>query len=268
MYLSHLHIDLGQNPDRPRPARNWLRNIYRVHQRLCMAFPTPKRREDDPFFLKPFDPEDIDNNQVHVPRSEKANFLFRIDVLPGSESGARRAVIVVQSAIKPNWEYAFANCMDFLCAPPLTTEYNPQFSKGQKLRFKLVANPTKKVGTIPKSVRTSLSAEQLKNTPGKNGKRVPVRVDELENWLLERAERYGFKVDTASLEIVPGYKNFSKGRPEHDRSYRLRSVLYKGILEVADPIKFSMALTRGIGPGKAFGFGLLSVYPVQSATKR
>lgn len=268
MYISHLYLDLGQNPDRPRPARNWLRNIYRVHQRLCMAFPTTTRKENDPFFLRPFDPKDIDEKEVHVPRSEKNNFLFRIDLLPSSKSQAQRAVIVVQSATKPDWEYAFANCMDFLCAPPYTVAYNPQFSKGQTLRFKLVANPTKKIGTVPKNKRISSSGEKSDATQSKNGKRVPVPVDHLKNWLLERADRYGFKVDKSSLEIVPGYVNFSKGKPEHDRSYRLRSVLYKGILEVTDPDKFRKGLITGIGPGKGFGFGLLSVCPVECQKKR
>ncbi len=40
MYLSSLLIDVGDNPDRPRPGRLWLRNLYHVHQRLCMAFPS------------------------------------------------------------------------------------------------------------------------------------------------------------------------------------------------------------------------------------
>ena len=43
MYLSCLLIDVGDNPDRPRPGRLWLRNLYHVHQRLCMAFPSARK---------------------------------------------------------------------------------------------------------------------------------------------------------------------------------------------------------------------------------
>ena len=50
MYLSCLLIDVGDDPDRPRPGRTWLRNIYHVHQRLCMAFPSRERMEADPPF--------------------------------------------------------------------------------------------------------------------------------------------------------------------------------------------------------------------------
>ena len=59
MYLSCLLINVGDNPDHPRPGRLWLRNLYHVHQRLCMAFPSASRKADDPDFLRPFKPEDF-----------------------------------------------------------------------------------------------------------------------------------------------------------------------------------------------------------------
>ncbi len=37
------------------------------------------------------------------------------------------------------------------------------------------------------------------------------------------------------------------------------SILYEGILQVADHEKFKDVLFNGIGSGKSFGFGLLSV---------
>jgi len=48
---------------------------------------------------------------------------------------------------------------------------------------------------------------------------------------------------------------------KNGKGQRLRSVLYNGLLEVTDPDLFHRALIRGIGSGKAFGFGLLSVAP-------
>ena len=82
MYLSMLLIDAGTAPDRPRPGRLWLWNLYRVHQRLCMALPSAVRKSDDPDFLRPFKPEDFGTSepkQVHVARRTDAGFLFRID---------------------------------------------------------------------------------------------------------------------------------------------------------------------------------------------
>ncbi len=69
MYLSLLLIDVGNNPDRPRPGRLWLRNVYHVHQRLCMAFPTDQQRACDPGFLRPYAPDGF----------APSRFLFRID---------------------------------------------------------------------------------------------------------------------------------------------------------------------------------------------
>ena len=84
MYISCLLIDVGDNPDRPRPGRLWLRNLYHVHQRLCMAFPSSSRKCGDPEFLAPFAPEDFGNQHVHVKREAASGFLFRIDPQPGA----------------------------------------------------------------------------------------------------------------------------------------------------------------------------------------
>ena len=59
IYLSQLLIDTGGNPDRPRPGRLWLNNVYNIHRRLSMAFPLRQRRDGDPKFLQPFDPADL-----------------------------------------------------------------------------------------------------------------------------------------------------------------------------------------------------------------
>ena len=243
MYLSFLLIDVGTNPDRPRPGRIWLRNRYRVHQRLCMAFPSATRAAGDPQFLKPFKPDDFAAQQVHVARKADAGFLFRVDPQLGG-----RVVILVQSALKPDWDYAFHNAGYLLAAPPEAKPFDPDVAKGQKLRFRLVANPTRKIDT--------------KSGPDgrrRNGKRVPVNYDELGEWLTRRAERGGFSVDEDSLAVQPGYVYVNKKR--NGDGQRLRSARYDGVLEVTDPARFRETLGRGIGPGKGFGFGLLSVAP-------
>lgn len=241
MYLSCLLIDVGTNPDRPRPGRLWLRNLYHVHQRLCMAFPSPARLSDDKDFLKPFEPEDFGRKQVHVRRGTDAGFLFRVDLQPGS-----RAVIVVQSAVKPDWQYAFRNADYLLAAPPLVKLLDVRFAKDQRVRFRLVANPTRKTDT--------------KSGPDgkrRNGRRVPVATDRLHEWLALRADTAGFLIDGDVITIQPGYVYVDKTL--NGKGQRLRSARYDGILKVTDPARFRETVIRGIGPGKAYGFGLLSV---------
>src|SRR5208283_3243119 len=107
MYLSRLRVEVGPDPAREYPGQLWLRNLYHVHQRLCMAFPSGDRR-----------PEGTDGDQVHVRRGPDAGFLFRID--PGPNG---KPVILVQSALPPDWESAFYNARYLLA--DLGQDHNP-----------------------------------------------------------------------------------------------------------------------------------------------
>lgn len=260
MYLSTLLIDVGSNPDRPRPGRSWLRNRYRVHQRLCMAFPTASRMADDSEFLKPFKPEDFGPGQVHVARGQDAGFLFRIDPLPGD-----RVAILIQSAVKPDWHYAFQNAGYLLGAPPQTKSCDPQFDTNQHLRFRLLANPVRKVSS------RSLDLEGKPFEERWWGKDVPVPTVELDKWLERRAEPgWSAPKNSEGKQSPPGFRLVEISEPQGGYLYvndgkggrRLRSALYEGILEVTDADNFRNTMFRGIGPGKAFGFGLLSIAPV------
>jgi CRISPR system Cascade subunit CasE len=245
MYLSCLLVDVGDNPDRPRPGRLWLRNIYHVHQRLCMALPSASRKSHDEDFLEPFKPEDFGEDHVHVARGGDSGFLFRIDPQPGG-----RAMILVQSAVKPDWDYAFHNARYLLAALPEVKPFDPRFTKGQRLRFRLVANPTR---------RLSEHSREADGQPVEKkwiGKRVPVPAGQLLDWLTRRAGPAGFSIEEGPTTVQPGYIYVKKPGGE---GQRLRSVRYDGVLDVADPARFQEALTCGIGPAKAFGFGLLSV---------
>lgn len=253
MYLSSLLINVGDNPDHPRPGRLWLRNLYHVHQRLCMAFPSASRKSDDADFLKPFKPEEFGNNQVHVKRQADSGFLFRIDPLPGG-----RAMILVQSAAWPDWDYAFQNA-HLLAAPPQRKSFNLNLTRGQSLRFRLVANPTRRLS------KHSLEADGQPIKEKWIGKRVPVRVDQLFEWLARQAEPAGFSVEKDSTIVQPGYIYVNKKKKQDGNGHRLRSVRYDGILQVTDPARLQETIIQGIGPGKAFGFGLLSLAPCQSS---
>src|SRR5262249_25471349 len=94
MFLSQLHVNVANEP-----GRKWLGYIYRLHQRLWMAFPDDERKSDDPFFVgawsgpPPADPK---------PNRTGSGFLYRVE-----RDGMPR--ILVQSAQRPNWEYAFQN---------------------------------------------------------------------------------------------------------------------------------------------------------------
>jgi CRISPR system Cascade subunit CasE len=84
-------------------------------------------------------------------------------------------------------------------------------------------------------------------------------IDWLVDWRVRPDELPGFSISKDSTTLQAGYIYVNKGG--NDGGQRLCSVRYEGILEVTDPDRFRNTLLRGIGPGKAFGFGLLSVAP-------
>jgi CRISPR system Cascade subunit CasE len=271
MYLSCLLVDVGTNPDRPRPGRLWLRNVYRVHQRLCMAFPDACSPGAD----------DDDDADVHAERSPTAGFLFRIDhgvdhTGGGPEDGPREAarrspVVLVHSAKKPDWDSAFGldsggrdpltgkpigNAGHLLAAPPQVKVLSPSFEPGQTLRFRLTANPTRRLANGPFA-----------------GQRVSVGRDPaaILGWLARRAAGGGFEMvfekDKNGWDprwrITTGMVRAWKGGEADCEKTKMSfaSATIEGVLRVTDPAAFVKTLQAGIGPGKAFGFGLLSVAP-------
>jgi len=273
MYLSCLLFDVGSNPDRPRPGRLWLRNLYHVHQRLCMAFPSASRKSGDRDFLQPYKPEDFGEKQVHVERGADSGFLFRIDPQPGG-----RVVILVQSnsAVKPDWDYAFHNArflLNPLAAPPQVEEFDPRFAKGQRLRFRIRVNLSKKVKTSTNGVDLTRTREgtDKQGRPKAQSKRVALTWDKDQNpddvireWFAAKGDQGGFQVEAFRvLQIGWGAGNRSDSRPAGDRM-KFRSALLEGTLTVKDADSFRETIVGGIGHGKAFGFGLLSLAPCRT----
>ncbi|NUP89200.1 MAG: type I-E CRISPR-associated protein Cas6/Cse3/CasE [Candidatus Sumerlaeia bacterium] len=242
MYLSHLLINAGDNPDRPnwKIARRWLRSPYRVHQRLCMAFPSAERAASDPSFLKPFAPGDF--GQVHVRRGSGGGFLFRVDALPGGS-----AAILVLSATEPCWDYAFHNAAHLLAAPPQVRQFSLDLNEGQRLRFRLRVNPVKSRPPAP-GPDGRRGRGKRKGVMGEAAQR---------DWLAERLRKAG--AELTDCQIVFESMRGIRKRPEDRAAIQLLSILAEGHLVVKDAVKLRSAVMQGIGPAKAFGFGLLSL---------
>ncbi len=237
MYLSCLMIDLGNNPDRPRPGRLWLRKPYRVHQRLCMAFPSAEQKTGDPLFLKPFDLDGFQH--VHALRTREQSFLFRIDPLTGG-----RAMIVVQSALKPDWDYAFQNASHLLAARPEVRLLDANFHMHQHMLFRLRANPTRR----DKETR----------------KRQGVLTEEKQReWLQRKGRAGGFEPVSVTVIDESFHRDFRTSEDGDRERMSHLVVRYDGVLKVTDPAAFRETIVTGVGSAKGFGFGLLSVAPLR-----
>ncbi len=259
MYLSQLLVNPGSDPDRPRLGAEWLKQTYRVHQRIWMAFPSGASLQADPFFLGRWPGPPL----PRAPRGE-AGFLFRIE----PEAPLR---ILVQSSLRPNWDYAFQNARQLLADQPQVRLFNPVLEPGCAYRFRLIMQmvsrrtiPPPPPGATPSKRRTEHPIRCLipSSVPG-----VPPQPDLGYNaWrarLSAIAPKAGFEVDTgtADLSVRPADHLFMKpeaGLPAR----RFNAALFDGTLRCTDPGLLCRSVMNGVGRGKAFGMGLLSLATV------
>lgn len=158
--------------------------------------------------------------------------LFRIE----RHSPAHLALLV-QSQNEPDWSSLAPNYLLDHPDNPATKAVNLQLYSGQRLAFRLVANPTK----------------HLSAGTGNSGKRIGLyKVPEQIEWLQRKADDNGFVVE----RVFPTQQQSNDDRR---RDLKFFSVQFDGILQVTAPATFLTAIQSGIGSGKAFGFGLLSV---------
>jgi CRISPR system Cascade subunit CasE len=219
MYLSQLIL----NP-RSRRVQSEVSNPYELHRTVMQAFP--------------------DKNNGGPGR-----VLFRLELSPYPESNGLN--LLVQSEKEPDWYRLGATNGYFLNIPnnnPATKFFDPVFAPGQRLAFRLRANPTIK----------------CKFEGAKNSKRVGLyKEDEQLAWLKRKAEQSGFKV--LAVNIMPEGKDQAFGTIRHpnqtSRRMEFLAVRFEGVLQVTDRDKFLAALQNGIGSGKGLGFGLLSLAP-------
>ncbi len=215
MYLSRLILD-----PRSRQVRSEVGRLYELHRTLMRAF--PGETEGGP-----------------------GRVLFRLEPPAGPEQAG--LILLVQSDKAPDWTFITDLPGYLLPGPadnPACRSFEPVFTPGQLLHFRLRANPTKRL---------------LRDDPEgglKKGKRVGLYTEEAQlAWLGRKAESGGFAVLEARVlaeDSVGG-----KTRERHDLN--LLAVRFDGQLRVTDPDRFLETLAGGIGSGKGLGFGLLSL---------
>lgn len=164
--------------------------------------------------------------------------LFRVEPVRDGQP----PTVLVQSDKEPNWSVLDNRYVDDHAVSQVvfTTENSDspetiQFRTDDQLLFRLLANPTVK----------------------RDGKRHGLMGEEDQRqWLLRKAKAGGFQVDSDHLLIVKMGILRSRVRSAV-RSWL--AVRFEGRLTVEEPTSFVESLNSGIGSGKAFGFGLLSV---------
>lgn len=168
---------------------------------------------------------------------EDWNILFRQE--PDSE------VVLVQSDLEPDWSKLPSQYLADRAELPAVKFFTfgvDQVSVGKIFQFRLRANPSKRDNQTKKAIGLWHAADQ-------------------EAWLKRQGERCGFKLH--GVDVIPSSNLFGlKG--DKSAPIRISTALYQGILEVSEPDQFLNVVQRGIGRGKSYGCGLLSIARFQS----
>jgi CRISPR system Cascade subunit CasE len=195
----------------------------------------------------------------------------------------------VQSAQRPDWDYAFQNAPYLLAESPKLREFDPIPKLGQAYRFRLLANviqsrsvahadgTMRNARPIPRRRRTEVPIRPVALPavmPAEAAERERLlceRWDPWRSWLQRMGESRGFRVlhDGASpllmqaVHSVVQYPHRADGNNGHGaREKRYNAGLFNGTLTCTSAGELRSAIVNGVGHAKAFGFGLLSVAPV------
>ena len=225
IYLTKLNLNA-----RNREVRKLLdsRNCQHLHHFVMQGFPN------------------VDGEKAEV--RKKFGALHRLEV----DAKRGEITLLVQSAFKPVWNFADEVLLEDGFSQKEIGQIYSLLPNETELMFRLRANPTKCVST------------KNENYAKFAGKRVELRTEEDQiEWLKRKAEQHGFQLtavkvnsDVANVSTTPNGKvfgNHTKGK------LTFNSVVFDGNLRITDAEKFKETLIHGIGQGKAYGFGLLSI---------
>ena len=212
-----------------RDVQRCIGDAHHLHARVMSMYPPGQGRE---------------------PR-EKLGILHRLEV--SEREGT--IVLLVQSPTAPALESLPAGFLDPRAGDEASAAKSLDvlhglLSKGARLRFRLRANPARKIDT-------KTGADGVR----RNGRRVPLRGDEARvAWLARKLRDSGLRlvVEGGSMLVVQRPEGLSRGR-RNGLEITHEAHVFEGVVEVDDPALAWAAVQKGIGPGKAFGFGLLSL---------
>ena len=224
MHLTQLQLNL-----RNRQARYDAGNAYEMHRTLTQAFERDSMGENP-----------------HP-------FLWRMDINDGYSAPS----IIVVSESEGNFSALDQLHGDYLIAAPRTIAVSPIHEAGKVLRFRLTANPTRCITD---------KNDRIDPNTGKRKRGVRTAIHGEENqlqWLDQKAQDNGFEIQVAMVINSSQMRDIKRSDDPQNKDGRmliqLGRVTFEGRLIVKDPVSFEQALRKGIGRGKAFGCGLLSV---------
>ncbi len=210
---------------RSREATRDLRDAQALHQRLMDLYPDA------------------------LSSGEQARSA--LGVLHRIERDDRGTTILVQSVLAPDTSRLLDG---YLARPADTRNLAPVLdwiTDGRTVRYRIDASPTRAVPNEERHPEGHPRAGQRKR-----GRRVPLNGEQALEWWQRQAERAGLDlqlvIDTPQIPAI-AYRD--TGRLQHSLTR------YEGVAAITDATTVRTALLTGIGQGRAYGAGLLSIAP-------
>jgi CRISPR system Cascade subunit CasE len=149
----------------------------------------------------------------------------------------------------------------------LVRPYEPlldQVTRGREFAFRLKANPVS--ATRNPQAPSASQKEHLSAQVRPRGVRVAHRTVEHQlGWLIKRVPQWGLILATGA-EDLPAVRIIARDRISFikrppDGRVTLQTVTFEGIARITDPELTRRSLLGGVGAGKAYGLGLLTLAP-------
>lgn len=221
-----------------RHKSDYLRNGYFIHQQIWSL--------------------------VRQDQQQTRDFLFNIDYDP--YKNVNHILLLSPNQLQGNSKFLIES-----------VKYNPLLSQGEKLRFKLRANPIvkRKFDNKQKEFNVVINAIEMKKQQGDYLQ--DSSLDELIHdvgmeWLMRKGEQHGFSIIFQQIheetrfkypQVNIGNEFEYQVKSETKPEFLIRTLDFDGILEVTEPELFKTALLKGIGSAKAFGCGLMLIKRAQ-----
>ena len=209
--------------------------------------------------------------------------LWRLDTpLDSTDPRSHRAELLVLTESRPSWDHVIEQAGWTNAEDPqaLVRDYQPLLDRiqaGREFGFRLRANPvssTRNPASPTASQKERLAADRPR------GVRVAHRTAAHQlNWLTSRLDRWGFTLLTTPngqdgtvpmlhLTARDRLIFFKNGRDAAAQTRRvvLNTATYDGAIRVTDPEQARRTLLAGVGAGKAYGCGLLTLAPLAGGT--
>ena len=175
-----------------------------------------------------------------IVKGERSRKLWRIDHLHG------RDYLLLVSPDKPDLNRLEKYGVEGSAATKPYDTYLDQLSNNMRARFKVTLNPV-----------VSLSQ------PGdKRGRVVPhVTVEAQRQFLKDKSKKNGFEVEDDDFYVTE--RSFERLKKSGKKDLKLSKATFEGVLKIIDADTFKETLSQGFGKKKAYGFGLMTVIPVE-----